>query len=91
METAVCVCPLNSVKGWSSFGRGREVSSSQTFAPMPTVHANCAERSRIETFLVRSETEPNVERTVERASGSLCLLSVRTRKEACRVSGASTF
>ena len=92
MLTAVCVCPVISGKGCSSFGRGRVVSEDQIFAPMPTVHANWAERSRMETFLVRSETEARVERTVERAEVGLGkdLLMVRTRKVAWRVRGAST-
>lgn len=90
MEGAVCVAPLISGNRWSSAGVGTEVSCDQRFAPMPTVQAKEAERSRIETFLARESMEARVERIVRMALLSEGLI-VRTRKVAELVRGAERF
>lgn len=87
METAVCLEPLTSQKGCSSFGRGRLVIWSHWELPIPTVQVKWASESRKATFLARLGTLASVDRTVWMASG---FVRDRTRKVAERVRGAST-
>jgi hypothetical protein len=74
---------------WSSAGIGRPVSAGQTRAPMPTVHARAASRSRMPTVLSSPERSARTERAVAIATASS--LTVTTRKTADVVSGASTL
>lgn len=88
VDGAVCVFPLTSLNGLNSDGRGRQVIASQTEDPMPTVQANEAFRSRIETFLARPLIPERTDRIVLIESG--VWIAERTRKVAEQVRGAST-
>lgn len=62
--------------------------ASQTDDPIPTVHANEALRSLIETFFASPPIPDRTERIVEMESG--VWVAERTRKVAEQVKGAST-
>ena len=81
----MCLAPLTSRKGWSSFGRGRLVSSSQIELPIHIVQLKLALESREATFWTRLDTLARVERMVGMAEG---FVTDSARKVADRVRGA---